>query len=62
MNKETRQFIWGILLILFFGFVLAINYHNYVNDIIFSIWDYLLIPLYLYQMFVGGTYIHKSIK
>lgn len=61
MNKETRQFIWGILLVIMcsYGFVYGTNKMNHGD---FSTWNCLFTLSQLYCIVMGGYYIYKGIE
>lgn len=67
MNKETRQFIWGIILLLIcthgtFSFYEDLKVHL-ANGITVGqlVWDLSLIGLEAFGTLMGGYYILKNI-
>jgi hypothetical protein len=67
MNKETRQFVWGIILLIVctygtFSFYLDLKIHL-ANGITMGqlAWDLSLIALEAFGAFMGGCYVLKNI-
>lgn len=61
MNKETRQFIWGLILLMLGGLAVAESLIAIFN----GTWDggvnNVLLSFSLYGVVVGGYYISKNV-
>jgi hypothetical protein len=61
MNKETRTFIWGILLVLVCGSGLAIHIIQLKSGMHYTWYEWILLIGCLYGTIAGGFYICKTI-
>lgn len=61
MNRETRTFIWGLVLIFACAPGLAIHLHKVIHLTFQGGWQYLLLLSCLYGVIQGCVYIYKSI-
>jgi len=67
MNKETRQFIWGLILLSMcsyslLSFWLGLQEHLVVGITVGQlVWDLIMIASQVFGLYQGGRYILKNI-
>lgn len=62
MNKETRIFIWGVLLILFCSIGVGIHTLNLRNGITYTWYDWVLASSCLLGVVSGGVCVYKTVN
>jgi|TARA_R110000787_G_scaffold285497_1_gene401411 hypothetical protein len=61
MNKETRNFIWGLILVLVCGSGVAIHIIQLKSGIIYTWYEWTILALCAYGLVSGGIRVSKSI-
>ncbi len=61
MNKETRTFIWGLLLILICGKGLSIHIIELKSGMTYTWYEWVLFIACLYGTIAGGNYVFKTV-
>ena len=61
MNKETRSFIWGLMLILICGGGVAIHIIQLKSGLDYTLFDWVLLVLCCYGMVLGAIRVFKAI-
>lgn len=61
MDKETRTFIWGLLLLIICGLGLAIHIVQLRSGMHYTWYDWMLFIFSLYGTISGALSIHKTI-
>ena len=61
MNKETRMFIWGLLLVMVCGTGLVIHIIQLKSGMHYTLYEWLLFAVCLYGIIKGGFRIFKTI-
>lgn len=59
MNRETRIFIWGLILLFTCGIATAIHISDIING---DHLTYVLLPFTLIGVFIGSIRLYESLK
>ena len=61
MNKETRSFIWGLLLVLICGSAVATHIIQLESGINYTWYEWTLLALCVYGVGTGGIRVFKTV-